>query len=76
MDMRKLISFGKGSYIISMPKKWIEKNKVKSEDIILNRFVNNSWAELPTNVLNIDEENAYYDAVSPGFSFFAISLNI
>ena len=34
MDVRKLISFGKGSYIISMPKTWVEKNKLKKGDFI------------------------------------------
>lgn len=34
IDIRKLISFGKGSYIISMPKSWIEKNKLKKGDLI------------------------------------------
>ncbi|MBI2558192.1 phosphate uptake regulator PhoU [Candidatus Woesearchaeota archaeon] len=34
IDVRKLISFGKGSYILSMPKSWIEKNKLKKGDLI------------------------------------------
>ena len=34
IDVRKLISFGKGSYIISMPKRWIEKNNLKKGDLI------------------------------------------
>lgn len=34
IDIRKLISFGKGSYIISMPKSWIEKNNLKKGDLI------------------------------------------
>lgn len=34
IDVRKLISFGKGSYIISMPKSWIEKNNLKKGDLI------------------------------------------
>lgn len=34
LDVRKLISFGKGSYIISMPKNWIEKNNLKKGDLI------------------------------------------
>ncbi len=55
-------------------KKWLEKNKVKSEDVILNRFVNNTWVELPTNVSSADNENFYYDSISKGFSYFAISL--
>ena len=34
MDLRKLISFGKGSYILSMPKGWIEENNLKKGDLI------------------------------------------
>lgn len=34
IDVRKLISFGKGSYIVSMPKGWIEKNNLKKGDLI------------------------------------------
>ena len=34
IDVRKLISFGKGSFIISMPKGWISKNNLKKGDLI------------------------------------------
>jgi phosphate uptake regulator len=34
MDYRKLMSFSKGSYIVTMPKSWIEKNKLKKGDTI------------------------------------------
>jgi phosphate transport system protein len=34
IDVRKLISFGKGSYIVSMPKSWVEKNNLKKGDLI------------------------------------------
>mgnify|MGYP001563872556 CR=1 FL=1 len=34
IDVRKLIGFGKGSYIVSMPKSWIEKNNLKKGDLI------------------------------------------
>ena len=34
IDVRKLISFGKGSYILTMPKSWIEKNNLKKGDLI------------------------------------------
>jgi len=32
--MRRLISFGKSSYIVSLPKLWIDKNKLKKGDLI------------------------------------------
>ncbi len=34
VEFRKLIAFGKSSYVISLPKKWIEKNKLKKGDSI------------------------------------------
>ena len=34
IDVRKLISFGKGSYILTMPKSWLEKNNLKKGDLI------------------------------------------
>ena len=34
MDIRKLISFGKGTFIVSMPKHWVEKNHLKKGDLI------------------------------------------
>lgn len=34
INVRKLMAFGKGSFIMSMPKKWIEKNNLKKGDLI------------------------------------------
>ncbi|MBR9691760.1 hypothetical protein GOV06_03150 [Candidatus Woesearchaeota archaeon] len=34
MEFRKLISFGKTSFIISLPKSWVLKNKLKKGDLI------------------------------------------
>ena len=34
MEYRKLISFGKNSYVISLPKPWIIQNKLKKGDLI------------------------------------------
>lgn len=34
IEVRKLISFGKGSYIISMPKSWVKRNNLKKGDLI------------------------------------------
>ena len=50
IDVRKLISFGKGSFIISMPKGWIEKNNLKKGDLI---SVNDDGSEL---VLSASQE--------------------
>ena len=34
LEFRKLIAFGKSSYVVSLPKKWIERNKMKKGDSI------------------------------------------
>jgi phosphate uptake regulator len=34
MEYRRLISFGKNSYVISLPKAWIRQNKLKKGDLI------------------------------------------
>ena len=34
MEFRKLIKFGKSSFVISLPKKWLEKNKLKKGDLL------------------------------------------
>lgn len=56
MDVRKLISFGKGSYIISMPKSWVEKNNLKKGDLI---SVNDDGFEL---VLRAEQKEEKLDA--------------
>jgi phosphate uptake regulator len=34
MEYRKLISFGKSSYVVSLPKHWVNKHKLKKGDLI------------------------------------------
>jgi phosphate transport system protein len=34
VEFRKLIEFGKSSYIVSLPKSWVEENKLKKGDIL------------------------------------------
>ena len=35
MEFRKLMAFGNSSYIVSIPKAWIEKNRLKKGDVLL-----------------------------------------
>jgi phosphate transport system protein len=65
IDVRKLISFGKGSYIVSMPKSWIEKNNLKKGDLIsvsddgyeLVLSASQKEEKLDTREINIDAKN-------------------
>ena len=34
MDYRKLISFGKSSYVVSLPKSWVKQNKLQKGDLL------------------------------------------
>ena len=34
MEYRKLISFGKSSYVVSLPKSWVVQNKLKKGDLL------------------------------------------
>jgi phosphate uptake regulator len=34
MEYRKLISFGKNSYVVSLPKVWVKQNKLKKGDLV------------------------------------------
>src|SRR3989338_2211085 len=35
MEFRKLMAFGNSSFIVSVPKAWIEKNRLKKGDVLL-----------------------------------------
>ncbi len=64
MEYRKLISFGKSSYVVSLPKPWIGQNKLKKGDLIymeengqnlmLSKSTVKDGEEEKTKVINID----------------------
>jgi hypothetical protein len=40
--------------------------------MVLKRFSNDAWNDLTTRLLSTDSKYAYYEAETPGFSYFAI----
>ncbi|MFH0701423.1 MAG: phosphate uptake regulator PhoU [Candidatus Woesearchaeota archaeon] len=64
MEYRKLISFGKSSFVVSLPKSWINQNKMKKGDLIYleengqNLLLSKSDAkkeeENKTKIINVD----------------------
>lgn len=54
-------------------KKWLDDNDYEPEHIRLSRFVDNSWRELTTSIIREESDKVYYEATSPGFSYFAIT---
>ncbi|MFH1294603.1 MAG: DUF2341 domain-containing protein [Candidatus Aenigmatarchaeota archaeon] len=56
----------------SVDKEWLAENNMTAGDIVLMRY-NQEWQELPTNIIKQDENYAYYNAETPGFSLFVIA---
>jgi PGF-pre-PGF domain-containing protein len=54
-------------------KSWLTANGIDAAKIVLKRYVNNEWVDLKTTLLSTDALYAYYEAESPGFSYFAIA---
>jgi PGF-pre-PGF domain-containing protein len=53
-------------------KTWISMNSIDSDKVYLYRYTTD-WIKLVTIKLNEDVDYVYYEAETPGFSFFAIS---
>jgi len=54
-------------------KSWIKDKDIDQSSIVLNRYSDKKWNELPTTFLNEDDKYLYFKAESPGFSPFAIT---
>ncbi len=54
MEFRKLISFGKNSYVVSLPKNWVRQNKLKKGDLI---YIEETPASLVLSKKDIDKVN-------------------
>lgn len=56
-----------------VPLEWLKSNQVDTKDIRLYRHTNRRWNELKTEYTGYINGEATYEAMSPGFSFFAIA---
>lgn len=54
-------------------KSWMEENNLNDTDVKLYRYYESEWVELETMPINSAGSYVYYEAVTPGFSYFAIS---
>jgi PGF-pre-PGF domain-containing protein len=54
-------------------KSWINANNIDVATIALYRYANNAWNKLNTTKLSEDANYVYFEAETPGFSYFAIS---
>ncbi len=51
---------------------WIDNNNINISSVALMRY-HNGWTALETRILRQESERIYYEAESPGFSYFAIT---
>lgn len=54
-------------------KSWIKDKNVDQTSIILNRYSNRKWDELPTTLQRENDRYLYFTSETPGFSPFAIT---
>jgi PGF-pre-PGF domain-containing protein len=54
-------------------KAWMEEKGINRDSILLNRYGNKTWEELPVNLSGEDRKYLYFTSGVPGFSFFAIT---
>ena len=57
-------------------KTWLSDNGLTENDIALWRYKNNIWTMLDTTVATSDTTYANYEAVTPGFSYFAVGNKV
>ncbi len=56
-------------------KSWMQDKGINRSSIILNRYNDKKWNQLPTSLLSEDNKYLYFTAQTPGFSPFAITDN-
>jgi len=57
----------------AVERSWLEENGLAEDAIVLLRWADNGWENLPTTFTRRSETHAFYDAITPGFSVFAIT---
>lgn len=57
-------------------KTWLSENGLTQGDVALWRYKNNVWTMLSTTFASSDETYVYYEADTPGFSYFAIGNKV
>jgi PGF-pre-PGF domain-containing protein len=54
-------------------KSWIQDNKIDQDSIILNRYSDKTWEQIPVSLSGEDSDYLYFTGDVPGYSFFAVT---
>jgi len=60
------------TFNVRVLKTWLSNNGIAMSDVVVKRWVDSAWVELPTTKASEDATYYYFDAKTPGFSYFAI----
>ena len=56
-------------------KAWVQEEHIDPASIVLNRYKEQNWAQLPANLTGQDDKYLYFTAEVPGYASFAITGN-
>ncbi|MCX6689202.1 MAG: PGF-pre-PGF domain-containing protein [Methanoregula sp.] len=59
--------------MFSVNRAWLTEHALAPDDVVMLRYADNQWTELPTKLDHTTDEMSYYIATTPGFSYFAIA---
>lgn len=60
----------------AVPSSWLVSEGVLPDDVKLRRYSGEEWTTLPTMFTSSDVDNYYYEAESPGLSYFSIATAV
>jgi len=62
-----------GDIRFSVDDGWLKDQGIAPIDLVMTRYYDNTWGELPTRMEKYSNGRYYYVATTPGFSYFAVT---
>ncbi|MEN6609835.1 MAG: PGF-pre-PGF domain-containing protein [Methanoregulaceae archaeon] len=66
-------AIGHADIVFAVRNSWLTGQNLAPEDIVVLRYANSAWTELPTVMDTKDDTFGYYRATTPGFSYFVVA---
>ncbi len=62
-----------GEIRFSVDDGWLKEQGITPEEVVMMRYHDSTWSELPTRMEKYSDGRYYYDATTSGFSYFAVT---